>query len=308
LLEYDVYEPMSNWMKNKLSLEWSKIAHENPCGVVDDEGERAEVDICLGIHRKNQLELTDVIHVKTKDNLQHKTARYELLGKAGLTLSGVKRVWLGVEKSTYRNVLNGLNDKLGVIIYEEKGNNAVSFAVKKEAKDVSPKYNKETQEIVNKKFGKIVETAQNVFICSMNQDNWGICKSHRLWGVPEKAGAAESAIKRTKPGDILIFRLNKGPDFVAMWMITSKPFEDKKGGPWKLENPNERRNFVWQVKMHPLLMEEFQNNVKLKYPNGINKETGITPKSYMSGMVEITDARYKIISKKLIDANLDQLN
>ena len=299
---------MSNWMKTKFRLEWSEITHENPCVIVDDEGETAEVDIILGKHRKNQLELTDVIHVKTKDNLQHKTDRYELLGKAGLTLSGAKRVWLGVELSTYRSVMNGLNEKLGVITYVERGNSATSFTVKKEAKEVSPKYNKETQDIVNKKFGKLVETAQNVFICSMNQDNWGICKRHRLWGVPEKAGAAEASIKRTKPGDVLLFRLNKGPDFVAMWMVTSKPFEDKKGGPWKLENSNEIRNFVWQVKMHPLLNEDFENNVKLKYTNGMDKETGITTKSYMSGMVEITDQQYRILSKKLIDANLTQLN
>jgi len=142
----------------------------------------------------------------------------------------------------------------------------------------------------------------------MNQDNWGICKQHKLWGVPEKSGPAESAIKRAKPGDIILFRLNKGPDYVAIWMVTSEPFEDKQGGPWKKQNPNETRNFLWQVKMHPLLVEEFSNNVKLSYVSGMNKETGITTKLYMSGMVEITDSLYKIISKKLIDTNLKQLN
>jgi len=91
-------------------------------------------------------------------------------------------------------------------------------------------------------------------------------------------------------------------------MVTSKPFDDKNGGPWKLENPNEQRSFFWQVKMHPMLAEEFENNVKLQYTQGMDKETGITTKSYMSGMVEITDTQYKIIAKKLIDANLNQLD
>ena len=141
----------------------------------------------------------------------------------------------------------------------------------------------------------------------MFKENWSICEKHKLWGVPEAATAATSAIKRAKPGDYLIFRLNKGPDYVAIWLVTSKPFEDKKGGPWKLENPNETRNFIWQVKMHPMLVEEFANPVKLKYENGMNKETGITTKKYMSGMAEITDAQYKIICKKLIDNNLNQL-
>ena len=39
----------------------------------------------------------------------------------------------------------------------------------------------------------------------------------------------------------------------------------------------------------------------------MDEETGITTKFYMSGMAEITDVQYKIIAKKLIDSNLDQL-
>ena len=92
MLESEVYESLSNWMKTKFSLQWSKITHENPCVVFNDEGETAEADICLGIHSKNRLELTDVIHVKTRDNLQVKKERYQLLGKARFTLGGVSRV------------------------------------------------------------------------------------------------------------------------------------------------------------------------------------------------------------------------
>lgn len=39
----------------------------------------------------------------------------------------------------------------------------------------------------------------------------------------------------------------------------------------------------------------------------MDQETGITTKSYMSGMGEMTDVQYKIIAKKIIDLNLDQL-
>ena len=296
-------------MKTKFRLEWSKTTHENPCVVFNDEGEIAEVDIILGNHKKNLLDLTDVVHVKTKDNLQGKKDRYQLLGKARFTLSGAPRVWLAIEKSTYRTITDGLDPTIGVITYEERGKSATSFTVKKEPKrSDAPKYLKQTLDLINEKFGTIVETSQNVFVCSMNEDNWGICKNHKLWGVPETSVAAISAIKRTKPGDIILFRLNGGPDYVAIWMVTSKPFEDKRGGPWKIENPKDKRNFVWQVKIHPMLAEKFQNNVKLKYTNGMDKETGITTKSYMSGMVEITDVQYQIIKKKLIEANLNQLN
>lgn len=136
--------------------------------------------------------------------------------------------------------------------------------------------------------------------------NQKICKRHKLWRVQEKAKAAESAIKRAKPWDFFLFRLNAGPDYVAIWMVTSKPFEYKDGGPWKREN-DEDRNFVLQVKMYPILVEEFGNAIKLKYTNGMDQETGITTKSYMFGMVEITDVKYKIIAKRMIDLNLISL-
>jgi len=56
-----------------------------------------------------------------------------------------------------------------------------------------------------------------------------------------------------------------------------------------------------------MLVEEFENSLKLKYANGMDQETGITTKFYMSGMAEITDVQYKIIAKKLVDLNLHQL-
>ena len=305
MLETDTYEPLANWFKTKFNLEWSKITHENACVIFNGEDERAEVDLCLGLHKKNQLDLTDVIHVKTKDNLKNKKERYELLGKAKYTLSGAKNVWLAVEKTTYNFVHEGVDPAIGIITYDEKGDNATNFKVRHDPKRTdSPKYDKQTQEEINKKFGRLVETAQNVFVCSLNRNNWEICKRYRLWGIPEKASAAKSVIRRTKPGDILLFRLNKGPDYVAIWMVISKPFQDKKGGPWKIENGDENRDFIWQVKIHPMLVEEFEKPVKLSYIGGINKETGIITKSYMSGMVEITDIQYKFIAKKLIDSNL----
>lgn len=229
MLETDSYEPLSNWFKTKYNLDWSKIAHENPCVVFNREDEVAEVDICLGMHKKNQLDLTDIIHVKTKANLQNKKERYQLLGKAQYTLSGAQKVWIAVEKTTFNLVREGVDPAIGIITYDEKGNNAINFTVRHEPKRTdSPKYDKQTQELVNKKFGKLVETAQNIFICSVTQDNWDICKRHKLWGIHAKSTAAESALRRTKPGDIMLFRINKGTDFVAMWMVTSKPFEDKK--------------------------------------------------------------------------------
>jgi predicted RNA-binding protein len=309
MLESDVYGPLANWMKTHFNLEWAKTTHENPCIIFNDDREIAEVDLILGNHKMNQLNMTDVVHVKTKENLQQKKDRYELIGKSRFTLGGAPRVWLAIENSTYRSISHGLEPSIGIITYEDKGKLASGFMVKKEPERTdTPMYLKETQQLINQKFGTIIETSQYIFVCSLSKEKWEICKQHKLWGVPEKATAAESALRRAKPWDILLFRINGGPDYVAIWMVTSKPFVDNDGGPWRRENPTEKRNFVLQVKMHPMLVEQFKNTVKLQYPNGMNQETGITTKFYMSGMAEITDVQYKIIAKKIIDLNLDQLN
>jgi len=63
MLESDVYGPLANWMKTHFSLEWAKTTHENPCIVFNEEREVAEVDLILGNHKMNELNLTDVSHV-----------------------------------------------------------------------------------------------------------------------------------------------------------------------------------------------------------------------------------------------------
>lgn len=169
--ETDVYGSLANWLKTKLKLEWSKNTHENPC-IYFNEDEVAEADLILGTHKNNQLTLTDVVHVKTKDNLQNKKDRYQLLGKAKFTLSGAPRVWLAIEKSTFRTIDDALDNAIGVVTYEEKGDNVSNLIIKREPKrEDIPKFLKHTNELVNKKFGKIVETTQNIFLCSMNPDN-----------------------------------------------------------------------------------------------------------------------------------------
>jgi hypothetical protein len=273
MLESDVYGPLANWMKTHFRLEWAKTTHENPCIIFNDEREIAEVDLILGNHKINQLNLTDVVHVKTRENLQQKKDRYELIGKARFTLGGAPRVWVAIESSTYRGIAHGLDPTIGIITYDGRYKVPSGFVVKSEPiRTVPPKYLKETQKLINEKFSQIVETSQSIYVCSLTKENWDICKHHKLWGVPETAKAAESAIKRAKPWDILLFRLNGGLDYIAIWMITSKAFTDKDGGPWKRENVKETRNFVFQVKMHPMLVEEFHNSVKLKYTNGIDLE------------------------------------
>jgi hypothetical protein len=79
-------------MKNHFNLEWAEITHENPCIIFDDDREIAEVDIILGNHKANLLNMTDAVHVKTRENLQQKKDRYELIGKCRFTLGGAQRV------------------------------------------------------------------------------------------------------------------------------------------------------------------------------------------------------------------------
>jgi hypothetical protein len=57
-------------MKTHFGLKWAKTTHENPCIIFNDDREIAEVDLILGNHKMNQLNMTEVVHVKTKENLQ----------------------------------------------------------------------------------------------------------------------------------------------------------------------------------------------------------------------------------------------
>ena len=56
--------------------------------------------------------MTDVVHVKTKENLQQKKDRYELIGKARFTLGVAPRVQLEIENSTYRAIAHGLDPSI----------------------------------------------------------------------------------------------------------------------------------------------------------------------------------------------------
>jgi hypothetical protein len=74
MLESDVYGPLANWMKTHFNLEWAKTTHENPCIIFNDDMEIAEVDLILGNHKMNQLNMTDVVHVK-----QGRTCSFSML-------------------------------------------------------------------------------------------------------------------------------------------------------------------------------------------------------------------------------------
>ena len=310
--EEDVYLPLSFWMEKNRGFDWYRITHENPCLIFNEEEERAEADVCLGFYKGKQLVLTDAIHVKTKDNLKNKTERYQLLGKAKATLNSIRNIWLAIEKSSYSVLKDSIDEKIGIIVYTESNDSAGSFTIKKEPQrnDV-PLFQKETQVFFDEKFGPEIRASRDIFICSMDKINWPICIKHKLWGVPKGASQGESAIQRAKPGDILLFRLVKDRGekigFVGIWMVTSLPFKDENGGPWKNENPGENRDFIWQVRMYPMLVNAFNNPFDLDYPKNFNKETGIHTKMYMAGMVRINDLQYKIISQQLIEKNLNQL-
>jgi len=184
MLELDVYEPLANWLKTELNLEWAEVTHENPCIFFNDADDKAEVDLILGNHKRTELILTDVVHVKTKVNLKQKKDRYELLGKTRCTLNGAPKVWVAIEKSTYGEIANELDIAIGIITYDESGKIASQFRIKRQPiRSDKPKYLIETQHLINRKFSKIVETSQYVFVCSLDRKNWEICKRHKLWGL-----------------------------------------------------------------------------------------------------------------------------
>jgi len=314
LKEEEVYDDLGEWFKDQKSLAWYKVTHLNHFITYTEQKDILEPDICYGTSKGQKFVLTDAIHVKTKDNLRSSGPRFELGGKANHSLKGVRRVWIAIEDSSYWIIEGGLKDEVGIITYKEKNGKALNFQIKKEAQEnPKPKYEKETQELFNEKFGKEMKTLQSYYICSMERENWPTCKTERLWGVP-KGNPAEIIIQKMKLGDIILFRLNKGKGkpkgkfgFVGLYMVVSEPFEDPSGGPWKKDVSSETRDFNWQVKTHPFLVEEFENVIELNYEKGMDPETGLTYKAYSSGTLKIKDIVYKIISKKLIESNQKQL-
>jgi hypothetical protein len=115
--------------------------------------------------------------------------RYQLLGKTRFTLGCAPRVWIAIEHSTYRGLVEGLDLSIGIITYGDKGDKASNFIIKCEPKRPEPpKYLMETQDLINKKFSTIIETSQNIFVCSVNRDNLEICKKYRIWGSVQNRG------------------------------------------------------------------------------------------------------------------------
>lgn len=312
--EEDVYNELGQWLQNKKNLEWHKTTHLNRFIMYSEDDDMLEPDICLGKIKGQNYELTDVIHVKTKDNLKSSGQRFELVGKANFSIKGVKKTWIAIDESSFWIVKTGLHNEVGIMTYKEKNSYPRDFQIKKDAIEIEkPKFFKETQRLFNEKFGQEIKASQRFFITSMDKENWPICKNYRLWGVPEN-GPGESVIKQAKPSDLILVRLNKGRTkpygkfgFVAIWMVVSEPFSDPNGGPWKNNNTKERRNFNWQVKIFPILVDEFETPIDLHYVNGVDDETKIASRAYKPGMLKISETVYKILSKRLVEKNLSQL-
>ena len=43
--EIEVYEPLANWMQQKLGFEWHKITHENACIIINENEEKKNFSI-----------------------------------------------------------------------------------------------------------------------------------------------------------------------------------------------------------------------------------------------------------------------
>lgn len=79
------------------------------------------------------------------------------------------------------------------------------------------------------------------------------------------------------------------------------------GGPWKDEALGEDRDFTWQVRISPIIVEEFENPTKLSYENSVNPDTGISTGKYLSGMARISETQYRLVLQKMIENNMDQI-
>lgn len=308
--EIDLYDILGQELMDKLDMSWYLQTHGDYYIIVDESKNRIEADIALG---KEKNILTDVVHVKTFENFQRISQKWDLIGKSILSLQGIPNVWVVIENRVLDSTLQEtLSNSIGIVTYSSKkelGIKDIDVYQRPSRKDL-PRFFKNTQKIFQEKYGESVTKFRNIFVCNIEKEyefNWEICKKYGLWGTPSKGWAPTLEIKRVKPGDILIFRISK-KGFVGVWVATSFYFEDKKGGPWKLENKKETRDFNHQVKMVPLSVPEFENPIDLKWKMGYyNEDTGLSIHKFKAGMGRITERQFGFIFNELIKKNLDQL-
>ena len=309
--EEDVYEPLSNWCEKTFQVGWKENTHQKFWLVIHDDPERekAEADICFGLKKSKKHELTDIIHVKTKGNLKRQNDIWYLQSKAQDTLNASPRVWVAIEKASYSLIKDNLDKKIGIIVYDEVRGTATNFAIKRHAIDnTAPKFLKETNKFINEQLGKDNHTTPKFFVCSLTEESWNICVRDMLWAVHDNNPGAIGVIQRVKPGDFLLFRLRGNAEYVAAWITTdiARQFDPDDNDNWKAQDPK-HRNFIWRLRMSPLLVTRFDNAVNLDYESHKNEETGLIMKAYMSGMLEIKRSVYDTIFQKLVAQNLDQL-
>ena len=175
--EEDVYDPLIDFFEVTFNPNWSAITHLKHLIQISDNPERpkAEGDICFGAKKNKQYELSDLIHVKTKENLNNKeNESRKLWAKAQQTLNGSPKVWIAIEKSSYTQIKEDLVKEIGIIIYHEVGNKATNFAIQREAIAVSPKFIKHTNKFINKELGPELDNVPKFFVCSLNENAYRI--------------------------------------------------------------------------------------------------------------------------------------
>jgi len=91
----------------------------------------------------------------------------------------------------------------------------------------------------------------NYWLCVTNEENWGIVKKERIWGIPERY---KGLIGKVQKGDFLVFYVS--PKKVeGVFRIISAPFEDRKKI-FSYQGFEKKETFPHRVRVEPVLIAE----------------------------------------------------
>ena len=133
------------------------------------------------------------------------------------------------------------------------------------------------------------------WLCVTNDENWGIIKQKKVWGVPRRS---RGFIERVKTGDLLVFYVS--PKKIAgIFKAISEPFQDDEKI-FSYEGFGREEIFPYRVRLEPVLIAQ----EPLQFDSLIPKLRFIVNKKRWTGylrraMIDIPKEDYDLIFRVL---------
>lgn len=268
------------------------ITHPKSLIVSCRTGEKIEADFIVLDQDNN---VSGAIHVKL--NLGY-PEDLKLLGKLNLSLKGVSKTWVAIEREINSpRFEEGIPKEVGIIRFARDKNNKIKdVRLEQEAKKTNASYLRRTQKIIKDLITTQDLDIRRYWLVLTSPENWEICKRNRVYGMPYDP--ITKKFEKTPIGSVLIIYVKKR-GIVGCQITTSKMFKDttplgwtdNKGKPWLCE---------MRVQIFPVVTDDFP--APLKWDEIRNKMSRFKT-GHPQGRVELTKNDYEQILMALLRKN-----